>query len=267
MAGAAESAAVGFYADAFSLVGQAVHIFTSHRGEFTMALVIAVALAAICWIVASNYSRLWNLRFRTTRLHHILCLFAALCTLVFAVFYASLKYTKQAADLAIDRWRDRLTADQTWGKETFKRAYYEVKKLGLEDFSNYPPPEQGGNLVPLGHLQSRKKSAEVHVNAAVRHFQGQHPFLNKMLWARSSIPTALIDQRINEFFRLNPGKTFPFSEAINIAAREIKSDLQTQTQRIVPTARLMLFLLFLVAQLIPFGIIGYAAYKDLKVTT
>jgi hypothetical protein len=270
MAGTAGSEAVGFYSDALSLVGQAVNVFTSHRGEFTITLVIAIALAAVGWVVASNYSRLWNLRFRTTFGHHILCLLAALCTLVFVLLFASLKYTKQAAEIAIDRWQDRLTHDEAWSYETCKLAYYEVKKLGPELFNSEKSrldDRQRYCYISSSHPQMVKKSAEIHANAAVRNFQIRHPFLSKILWASADIPAKSIDRKMTEFFQRNRGKDFNLQEAVTLAGEEIRSGLQTQTPRVVTVARTVLVVLFLVVQLIPFGIIGYAAYKDLKVTT
>ncbi|HEY7493820.1 MAG TPA: hypothetical protein VIH59_22285 [Candidatus Tectomicrobia bacterium] len=257
---------MGFYADGLALVSYALRVFTGYHTEFAIALVIAIVLAAGCWLAASNYSRLWNLRFRTMPGHHILCLGAAVCTLIFALVFASLKYTKQAADLAIDQWKVRLLMGLEWSKQTYRTAYYEVKALGFEDFRNVLPPEQGGRI-PLNHASSIKKFAAVYANAAVHNFQVNHPFLSRILSANSVIPAGLIDQKVTEFFRLHPGGTYPAEEAINIAAVEIKHRLQTQTARVVPMARIILVTLFLIAQLVPFGIIGYAAYRDLKVTT
>jgi len=258
---------VGVYSDALSLIDYALRVFfSSHVKEFANVLLVSAVLAVSCWVGANYYVRLWNLRFRTTLIHQVLCSFAALCTLVFALLFASLKYTKPAADLVIDTWKFQIIGDPVWGSNSYRTAYQEVKALGLEDFSATLPPDQGG-LIPATHQQSIKKFAEVYANAAVREFRTGHPFLSKILWARWDIPAKLIDKKATEFFRANPGAMYPAREAVNIAAEEIKSGLQAQTDRIVPVARTILILLFLIVQLIPFGIIGYAAYKDLKVTT
>jgi hypothetical protein len=258
--------AVSFGAEALSLVSDAISMLVSSGKELATTLGVAAMLAAGCWGAASQYSRLWNLRFQTTRSHQLLCLCVAGWTMIFALVFISLKYTKQVADLFIEKWRVQLVADRTWGGETYDTAYYAVKNLGLEDFRTTLPPEQGGRI-PLTHAQSITKFAEIYANAAVRHFQTTHPFLSKILWARSDIPIELIDREVNAFFQLHPSGTYRAEEAINIAATAIRGNLQPQTERIVPIARTILVALFLLIQFIPFSIIGYAAYKDLKVTT
>jgi len=146
-------------------------------------------------------------------------------------------------------------------------AYRAVKTLGLEDFTSYPPPKQGGSLIPLSQAESRKKSAEVYANAAIQDFRWRHPFLSKILKVRPDIPSTLVDRDVNDFFATHRSDTYPMVRAIDIATAETRKNLQTQTERIVPIARTILVILFFLMQLLPFGIIGYAAYTDLKVTT
>jgi hypothetical protein len=96
-------------------------------------------------------------------------------------------------------------------------------------------------------------------------FHHMHPFLSKILRASSSELAQRIAEDMTEFFRTNP--SIPIQRVVNIAAETIKRDLHGQTNRVVPVARTILVVLFVMVQLILFGIIGYAAYKDLKVTT
>lgn len=254
-------------ADVSALVESALEFLVQAHREFWLGLLVSLCLAAGCWIAASYYSHLWNLRFRVTLTHHMLCLLAALCTLIFGILFFGLKYTGQAANTVIDGWRTQLVADRAWQQVAFRDAYRAVKALGLEDFSSYPPPEQGGRLIPMNQPESRKKSAEIYANAAIQDFHWRHPFLSKILKVRPDIPSTLVNRDVKDFFDTHPGETYPMVRAINIATAETRKNLQIQTARIVPITRTMLVILFLLVQLIPFGIIGYAAYTDLKVTT
>ena len=258
---------MGTLLDAIALASSAVHIFvTDHSGEFFQTVAIALALAALCWLAASKYSRLWNLRFQATRGHHILCFIAAVCTLLFALLFSSVKYTKETAERSVDNWSARLVQDSDWAQGTFETAYEEIKKLGREDPARLKHLWEQEHKISLNHLESRRKDAEVHANAAVVKFRSDHPFLSKILWANVEIPAKRIAEKMNEFFE-SGGKTFQAEWSVNIAATEIKKDLQAQTDRIVPVARTLLAVLFFIVQFVPFGLIGYAAYKDLKVTT
>lgn len=258
---------ISIYSDALSLVLIALRILADLRNEFWVAFLISFVLAIICWVVASRYSCLWNLRFQVKPIHHVLCFLAALCAFVFTMVFIGLRYTEQAANIAIGMWRVELIADPAWQDATFRTAYRAVKSLGLEDFTFHPPPEQGGTRIPLNHLESRTKSAEVYTNSAIQNFRVGHPFLSKVLKVRSDIPSAIVDRDVNSFFKANPGYLYPSERAVDLATAEIKSNLQAQTERVVVIGRLILVILFIFVQLIPFSVIGYAAYKDLRIRT
>ena len=255
------------YADALALVGHALRLFLSHSRDCVVVLSVAAVLAVGCWLAATHYSRLWNLHFRSTPIHHVLCALAAACTLVFAVFFASMGYTKQAADISIDTWSAELMRDQRWSDDTFEATYREIKALGLEDPSQLQQTWEQKRKIAISHHQSRKKFAEVHANAAVANFRAAHPFLSKILGPRADIPAELINEKVNAFLRTYPDRDFPAQDAINIAASNLKSGLQDKTDRVVWVARTSLVVLFVMVQLIPFSLIGYAAYRDVKVIT
>ena len=68
--------------DFLSLLGGCFSFyFANNRGGFGLALFVGVELAALCWWACSSYSRLWNLRYRVTLTHHVLCALAAILTL------------------------------------------------------------------------------------------------------------------------------------------------------------------------------------------
>ena len=54
---------------------------------------------------------------------------------------------------------------------------------------------------------------------------------------------------------------------MDITADLFKKNLESQTHKVVTLARRWITLLFLAVQLIPFGLIGYAAFRDLRTHT
>lgn len=147
---------MSLYADALALVGHALRLFMSHRREYVAVLSVAAVLALGCWLAATHYSRLWNLHFRSMPSHHVLCALAAVCTLVFAVFFASMTYTRQAADVSIDRWSGQLVHDQRWSHDTFEATYTEIKALGLEDPSLLQQTWEQNRQIVVSRPQSQK---------------------------------------------------------------------------------------------------------------
>ncbi|NDF17093.1 MAG: hypothetical protein EB079_03880 [Verrucomicrobia bacterium] len=57
------------------------------------------------------------------------------------------------------------------------------------------------------------------------------------------------------------------ADVVKVGAQKIREDLDRQIPKIVPYARAILVLAFLLVQAIPFGIIAYCSYRDIKVLT
>jgi hypothetical protein len=254
--------------DLFVLLLQCVARFkVSEFTDFRNVIISGFVLGIVCWTACSYYSRLWNLKYRIKLAHHILCGIAAILTLIFTVVFAGLKYTKEAAYVLIDVWQYQVKADSYWGSETFQKVYDEVKALGIEDFTNYPSPAQGGHTIPATQKKSYETVSRIYAAEAVQHFKESHPYLSKILWAASEIPAQAIRDDIDRFFTANPGGTYSAGEAINLAAEHIREGLNIQVPRVVPISRWVVTILFFLIQSIPFGLIGYSAYKDLKIHT
>jgi len=230
-------------------------------------VILGVVLAILCWVACSYYSRLWNLKYQIKLTHHVLCGIAAVLTFIFTVVFAGLTYTKEAAYVLIDVWKYQVNTDSDWESKTFEKAYNEVKSLGTEDFTNYPSPAQGGDTIPATQQRSYETVGRIYAAEAVQHFKDKHPYLSRILWAESEIPAQVIRDDIERFFKSNPGTSYSAKEAINLAAKYIKQGLDDQVPRVVPISRMVVTILFFLTQSIPFGLIGYAAYKDIKIHT
>ena len=234
---------------------------------FLSTLLGGVFLAVAGWILCSRYARLWNLQYRITVTHHLLCAIAAVLTLLFAITFASLKYSRLAAEILVAGWQIRILSDSAWEENTFRKTFEVIKALGVEDFTSFPHPDQGGHLVPLQKMASRQAMATVYSTEAVKHFNQTHPYLSKILMADPGISPAMITDDITVFFADHPHGNYSNMKAVRLAASHIRQSLDAQISRVVPISRTIIVLLFFIAQAIPFGLVGVAAYRDLKVVT
>lgn len=251
--------------DFLSLVISCIALFSSRDSRLFAATVVGgIVLAALCWFLCTVYTHLWNRRYRLTFANHVFCAVASLLTFLFVLTFASLAYTKEAALTRIDLWHIQLKSDAAWERSTFAKAYNRVKDLGIEDFSNVPPPDTPGVVIPVTRDESRQTAASTYANAACENFDEMHPFLSKIVWSRAEIPAEVVLADIRQWLQTN--QVYPTDKAVELAAEQIKAGLDPQTPRVVYLSRLALIVLFLLVQALAFGLIGWAAYTDIKVS-
>ena len=89
--------------------------------------------------------------------------------------------------------------------------------------------------------------------------------LSKFLWGDGSPSEEVIVADVNRFFEQNPGQTYQGVDAVKIAVNETNKTLRDQAPQLVSIARSVLVALFVLFQLLPFSVIAWAAYKDIKV--
>jgi hypothetical protein len=232
---------------------------------FLITLAVGFLLGGVCWLLCNYYSRLWNVRFRVTLTHQLLCAVAAILTVAFTLTFVSLKYTKNIAYAAIAIWQQQIKSDSHWNAQTFRKSYEKVKALGVEDFSRHPHPDQGGRMVPATKGESRKAVATIYATEAIQHFKHSHPYLALILRAQPDISIRVISDDVDRFFATHPGETYSAGNAVDLAAKYIKSGLDAQVPRVVTVSRTLIVILFLLVQAIPLGLIGWAAYQDVKI--
>ena len=249
-----------------SLLSKGVLSLSQDRAYFAMVLVAAFVLAGLSWYLCNNYVKLWNRRFRLTATHHVLTIIASVLTFFFVLAFGGLKYMQEVSDGIVTLWEGyEIKADTQWSSATFKEAYYKVKDLKSEDFSKVPAPENGGSFIPASKKVSQEAAAKVYATAACTHFDEEHPFLGKIIWSDSDQPTDNIAGDVMSYFSQNPGSSYSSEKAIDIAADTIKTQLREQTPRTVTLSRIGLVILYLLVMAIPLGLIGYAAYKDIRI--
>jgi hypothetical protein len=104
--------------------------------------------------------------------------------------------------------------------------------------------------------------AETYANEACRNFNARRPFLSKIVWSRAELPSATVLEDTQHWFQTH--SSYPAPRAVALAADQIKTGLDPQAPRVVQISRIALVVLFLAIQAIPFGLIGWAAYVDIK---
>lgn len=244
------------------ILGSLAIAFAKDKAVTFSVIIGAIILAGLCWWACSTYSRLWNRRFRVNILHQIICAVAALITLLTAIVFVSLKHAKTATELSLGAWKIELGLDRSWAARTFSNAYNNVKALGLEDFSNAPPPPIGSNI-PAVNERSQIECAHTYATSAAGHFNLRRPYLSSIASAKAEIPRDVLRDDIRLHFA-TIGNTYPTDKAISLVGREIRQELEVRLPRVVKVLRVQLLMLFFLCQLIPFGLVGWAAFSDLK---
>jgi hypothetical protein len=253
--------------DFFSLFAGCIALFVlQSRPQFGLTLLMGVTLAALCWFGCSHYSRLWNIRYRVTLTHHVLCALAAVLTLLFTVFFAALGYTKEAAYMSVQAWEQNINHDANWAETTFATTWHKVKSSGLENFSNVPSPGESESIIPITKPATIHLTVAAYAAASVDHFNKSRPFLSKILQAHTELPSQVLDADVTDYFATK-GDTYPETRGVSLMASKITSELDEQLPRVVTTCRLLAIGLVLSIQFTLFGLVGVAAYRNLKVVT
>ncbi|KIE59312.1 hypothetical protein A946_00945 [Methylacidiphilum kamchatkense Kam1] len=229
---------------------------------FFYSMAIGALLGAVCWIIASTYTLLWNKKFRANPIHHFFCGLAALATTLFVICFFSLKYSKEVGKLIVFNWASKILKDSRWEDWTLAQSYEAIRVSGREKF--LPPPQ--AQFVPLIDPYSRAIVANIYARNAAYDFSKNHPALSLIIRPDVSVPSRALLQDMNAFFQSSP-QVYPVDRALKIVTYYLISILDSQMGRLVVLSRSILALLFVVFQLIPFSLIGWAAYQDIRVRT
>jgi hypothetical protein len=237
---------------------------------FFITVAIALALGGLCWFLATQYTKLWNLRYNATFTLHILCAIAAGITVIFTIAFVSLDYAKEIARDRLNKWHQTIKSDSKFLNATFADAYYQVKNRRMERYDPrlHPAPPDPHARMPLTQQRTMVFVGQLYADASLANFRRTNPFLSSIIMpGNADVPAPIITADINSYFAAHRGEAHPnyyLDHGVDIAASLFQSNLEAQTSKVVTKARRWITLLFLLVQMIPFGLIGYAAYTDLK---
>jgi len=238
------------------------------EGEATKLLIsigIGTVLAALGWLVSINYHRLWNRGFKIRRWHHVLCALVAFKTFLFTLIFASFMHIRAITEAVIVQWNKSLIESTAFFDGVSVKTYDEIKKLGVEDFSGYLPPSEGGKSIPTNTKEAKELAAKIYAEAVAKNFEEMHPFLSKIIWSSPEEATKSITEQTIKFFEENPGMSYDVENSVKTATEKIRAGLEEQIDDTVLLSRIAIVVVFLLLQLIPFGIISYQAYSELKI--
>ena len=257
------------FVDFVDLLGTSVQYTLKSQGaRFWLGVGGGAAVGGICWAVGSASGRLWNRRFHTKPLHHVLLFTAALITVVFAVIYCSADYMASASKDRVAIWSVKLKNNSAWASGSFAEAWERVKRAGIEDFSGHPSPRDNPDTtIPIGQSESKKIVASVYAGAAMRNFQRENSFIGSFVHANLEVPEAALNEDVYEFFRSNPdSKSYPIERGIDLVVTLLKRDIEIQIPAIAQYSERMVIILLFAVQLLVFLVLAIVAYRSLTAT-
>jgi hypothetical protein len=233
------------------------------------AVVLAALAASLFWLagrlVRSDWQPGWGLG-------SLAGLAVPVSFLAFLLLPAA-PYLKPAAVAILKEWQTAFLGDAAWNRESFRRQYWAVQALKapdgkpLEDFSGYPPPEQGGNRIPASLRESQDAIANLDSSRVAEHFQDSQPLLAKLLWTEERPLPEVLRADMEKFFRDNSGAAYPHGKAVGLAGTEMQRLLEEKIERIVLTTRIALSALLALLWLPLYGWASYDAWKKLEPIT
>lgn len=233
--------------------------------DFYLTIFGALVFSVFVGLACHFFYKLWNKSFGTTMTHKIMTVFSSVLSFLFIICFIGFTFLEEVSMSNILLWKEGLKTDKEFLNNSFAKAFYNVKELGTEDFTSVSIPENGGNSFPTREKASQLEAGKTYYNEAIRNFKHTHGFLSAVLTVKSENTPEAIQKDMERHFANNKNQSYIITNGIEIAAENLKESLFEQAPKVVKVSRILLVLLFFVVQLIPFGVISYSAYKDLKI--
>lgn len=257
----------------------------------TIALIVAVVIAIGSWSLCWTSVHAWNKHFHMRPSHHFACLVAGLLSFFATVLFAAFNYTDQAASRSLKTWvkefQLRETTPDKHGESALgRKIFYAVDKVDPQKYDDGTPynPEswnpdngrsrtsQSGPVSQYSVLLSRQESIEAEVVAIADTMfadLGNHrEFLSWLtIGARGQsdkkIEIAVVPWSVDEVFAKR--HRVSYASIIDRCLGIMELEVQDRLRRSRTLSRATLIAIVLFLQAAAFGIVGYAAYQDLKV--
>lgn len=243
---------------------ECISILKNSSTFFTITLIAAIILSIIGYYITIHYGTWWNRKYGLKWWQHALCIIASAFTFFFVMSFGALKFIEDVADRAVTIWKQSAVKDQSWFNGAFIQAYEDIKDLEIEDFTGFPHPEEGGQRIPITNDETKERVALIYSKYATKHFKSKNSFWSSVLSLNAKEAKTEIQQDIKNYFKNTLNRTYQVQDAINVAGNDILARLRSQLKGVVFRSRLILIFLFIIVQLIPFSIIGWLAYRDIR---
>ncbi|MEC6822386.1 hypothetical protein VXS02_02860 [Photobacterium piscicola] len=195
--------------------------------------------------------------------------FSFITTFSAVLFLFSLHFTEPVVKLVVKGWEVSLMADTEWRNNTFREAYEKVADLKnkngrqLENFTDYPHPDQGGNSIPTISEESRLVATNTYLIAAENNFNKKMPFLSWILTAKSGTAKSDILNDMKKHFATSHS-SYLVEDAYKIASDRISKELLEQAGRIKIVGSIIFISIWLLIQLVIISFISWAALRKIK---
>ncbi len=240
-------------------------LFGHDRVLYLELLILGLVIGIGLWVLAAFFGRLFYKPYQLTIGHHILCGFLLVFMMgsIPPAISGSAAYLTPGLAAMVVNWRDSLIQNKAWNDQQFKKQYYEIKKLGLEDFTAYPAPEQGGKLIPATKLDTRIKSSQIISDNAIENFNFTYPLL--FIDPIQNVSVEKVNKDVNEYFNLHPGTAYPIDRGVQLAANQISTGLETQISHAIFLVKALPILIIIMGYLSCFGWIAYDSNKKIQI--
>lgn len=250
----------------FAILSGAIQQLINHNlRTFALILMAGIALAVILWLLCAFFGRLFYKPYRLSTGQHILCGLLAVLVIIMVPAYASAVYLQPSIAEKIVSWRDLLAHNKTWRDKLFKYEYYEIKKLGFEDFSSFPSPEQGGDTIPLHHEESIAKAGQIKADAAIDDFCLRFPLISKIMGANNGELANTLKLEAKNYLITHSDSDYTFENSIQFIADRINKELLPFLPRITHITRLGFIIMIIFCYTVCLIWIGYAALRKIRV--
>ena len=239
-------------------------LIDDNRELYAELLVGGLVLGLLLWGLAIFFGRLFYKQYKLTVGQHILCGVLAVFLAPTIPLYASAIYLKPSLVHTISNWRDTLVDSKVWNHKQFKHQYYEIKKTGLEDFTNFPTPEQGGQAVPVTKIETRLKSSQLFSEAVIENFNLNYPLLSMIINTSATVSSEKAHQDVNSYFNSHPNTSYPIERAIQLVSKQISIELEGQIPRVIFMIKILLIIKIIIWYSICFSWIAISSLKKIK---
>lgn len=254
----------------FSAVEEFSHLASNFLFWVVLAIILSLTLVGL-FVFLGKLVRTdwWPVRW----IGGFVTVFAAPVSFATILLLPASSYLQPTVIKILDRWEKDFLNDSTWNQESFRQQYWSVRNLKkpdgtqFENFTGYPPPEDGGGRIPASHSESQAVIADIDSRRVADHFQDGHGLLARLLWTKDRPIPDILRNDMEIFFREHPGTSYDHSKAVQLAGNEMQKLLEEKIGRIVLSTRVILASLLLVLWLPLYGWAMYDAWKKLEPST
>lgn len=226
----------------------------------------SIIFAAVMYCVMVAFGRLVFKKYRLTLTQHVFWGFNSILSGCAILFWVVGQNLAPGLALLLVAWQGTINNDQFWADATNAACYQAVKNLGIEDFTNNPPPGLGVRAsIPLNHPESQIVFTKVMMNRSAVHFSEMFPAIGRLLDVTDGLdtPSAEFTEMVKDYFdRAEPDhegiKNLSHSESVGMCSSILRETFNSRVESLeiltifvsiaVPTAAWLLLIVWVLCR-------------------